>query len=86
MFHPSSFSGVVLVLYGGFPVAPSNTEIFALAEALRMEIEKAIAPYVGKIRELGGTIIADIPEGMDSADIEVRDLPPDFTTEILALI
>jgi hypothetical protein len=86
MSYPSSLSDVVYVLYGGFPVEPSNSIIFAMTETLRQEIEAAIAPHVEKIRELGGSIVADIPEGMDSADIEVRDLPPEFTTEILALI
>ena len=78
--------GVVYVLYGGLPVDPANSLIAAVAESLRCEIERSIAPHVEKIRALGGTILADIPMGKDAADIEVRDLPPDFTAELLALI
>jgi hypothetical protein len=77
-------SGLVRVTHAGAPVGPEDAFTYAAVQSVLGKIEHAIQPFLDRMRELGGYVVADIPLGFEEVNIQVGGLPPDLADEILA--
>lgn len=77
-------SGLVSVTHAGARVGPDDASTYDMVQAVLGNLELAIQPFAERMRELGGCVVADIPQGFAEVKLQVHGLPPDLADEVLA--
>jgi hypothetical protein len=80
---PTATSGLVSVTLAGAPVGPDDST-YDTVQSVLGNLELAVQPFAERMREFGGCVVADIPQGLHEVKLKAYGLPPDLADEVLA--